>query len=187
MDLSLAPSLNGWSAGRWLPQLEVDTCSFDFASIPDPLRLRHEGVVIRRNEDAPEDAVSDWCDRAHQCLRFLAATDPSRIWIWQEQVLPILLALSSTLAARRAGLSARRASTADQSPIRLRRGQGAKAPSLDGNGQEWSPTSQACARDASRVRGICREHGHPAKSATVGGSGIHPACNSVYLRASVGT
>jgi hypothetical protein len=62
-------------------------------------------------------------------LRFLAATDPSRIWIWQEQVLPILLALSSTLAARRAGLSARRASTADQSPIRLRRGQGAKAPS----------------------------------------------------------
>ena len=129
MDLSLAPSLNGWSAGRWLPQLEVDTCSFDFASIPDPLRLRHEGVVIRRNEDAPEDAVSDWCDRAHQCLRFLAATDPSRIWIWQEQVLPILLALSSTLAARRAGLSARRALTADQSPIRLRRGQGAKAPS----------------------------------------------------------
>ena len=72
MDLSLAPSLNGWSAGRWLPQLEVDTCSFDFASIPDPLRLRHEGVVIRPNEDAPEDAVSDWCDRAHQCLRFLA-------------------------------------------------------------------------------------------------------------------
>jgi hypothetical protein len=126
MDLSLAPSLNGWSAGRWLPQLEVDTCSFDFVSIPDPLRLRHEGVVIRRNEDAPEDAVSDWCDRAHQCLRFLAATDPSRIWIWQEQVLPILLALSSTLAARRAGLSARRALTADQSPIRLRRGQGAE-------------------------------------------------------------
>jgi hypothetical protein len=106
MDLSLAPSLNGWSAGRWLPQLEVDTCLFDFASIPDPLRLRHEGVVIRRNEDATEGAVSDWCDRAHQCLRFLAATDPSRIWIWQEQVRPILLALSSTLAARRAGLSA---------------------------------------------------------------------------------
>ena len=71
MDLSLAPSLNGWSAGRWLPQLEVDTCSFDFASIPDPLRLRHEGVVIRRNEDAPEDAVSDWCDRAHQSLQLI--------------------------------------------------------------------------------------------------------------------
>src|SRR5262249_42711567 len=43
------------------------------------------------DRNAPESAIVDWCERAHDCLCFLAATDPSRIWIWQEQVLPILL------------------------------------------------------------------------------------------------
>lgn len=102
MDFSLAPSLDGWSALGCVTELQSERQSFDFASIPDPLRLRHEGIAIQQNEDAPENVLSDWCKRANECLHFLAATDPSRIWIWQEQLLPILLALSATLAAGRA-------------------------------------------------------------------------------------
>jgi extracellular factor (EF) 3-hydroxypalmitic acid methyl ester biosynthesis protein len=89
MDLSFAPLSE---ASRMdLSATGAVTRALDFRSIPDPLRLRIEGIELRSKRHAPESTVVDWCEHAHDCLSFLAATDPSRIWIWQEQVLPVLL------------------------------------------------------------------------------------------------
>jgi SAM-dependent methyltransferase len=63
-----------------------------FRRIPDPFTISAEGIRLQSEAQAAEDAIWDWCERAHACLSFLAATDPSRIWIWREKVLPILLA-----------------------------------------------------------------------------------------------
>lgn len=89
MDLSFAPISE--ASKMDLSAIGAVTRALDIRSIPDPLRLRIEGIELGSDRNAPESAIVDWCERAHDCLCFLAATDPSRIWIWQEQVLPILL------------------------------------------------------------------------------------------------
>jgi len=71
-----------------------------FASLPDPIELRAEGVTLLSQPTAPQAVVFNWCKRTHECLHFLATTDPARIWIWQEQVFPLLLALSSRAPAK---------------------------------------------------------------------------------------
>jgi hypothetical protein len=65
--------------------------SAQFRSIPDPLSLQLEGSELRRRKKPGKRAVLDWCERALECLSFLAATDPLRTWTWDEQVLPLLL------------------------------------------------------------------------------------------------
>lgn len=118
MDMSLVAELDGTGAA---PNVSATAASApSFPSIPDPLRLRDEGIAIASDENAPDAVVSAWCRRAQECLRFLAATDPSRTWIWQEQVLPILLALSSRLVARHSESSTEAPLSIDQ-PTRPRR------------------------------------------------------------------
>ena len=89
MDLSFAPISE--ASKMDLSAIGAVTRALDIRSIPDPLRLQIEGIELRSKRDAPESEVVVWCERAHDCLSFLAATDPCRIWIWQEQVLLVLL------------------------------------------------------------------------------------------------
>ncbi|HEY2183453.1 MAG TPA: hypothetical protein VGH39_00555, partial [Xanthobacteraceae bacterium] len=118
MDMSLVAELDGTGAA---PNVSATAASApSFPSIPDPLRLRDEGIAIASDENAPDAVVSAWCRRAQECLRFLAATDPSRTWIWQEQVLPVLLALASRLTTRSAS-SGEPAVRVDRPPARPQR------------------------------------------------------------------
>src|SRR5215470_13289653 len=55
------------------------------------LQLGKQGVALCRDKHVSEASVFDWCERAQNCLSFLAEVDPAYIWIWQDQLLPILL------------------------------------------------------------------------------------------------
>jgi hypothetical protein len=117
MAPSLASPLDGWSA---VPGL-LSTALTEWAtSLPDPIQLRLEGVALQSQETAPDPAIAYWCKRAHECLNFLAATDPARIWIWQEQVFPLLLALSASAGARRAGPPGEAQPIAPDTPVQRR-------------------------------------------------------------------
>jgi hypothetical protein len=85
MELSFVPPMDASSAARTLPPSAGVTGAWDFTSIPDPVRLRSEGITLRCENDVADTVLLDWCKRANECLRFLTATAPSRIWIWQEQ------------------------------------------------------------------------------------------------------
>jgi hypothetical protein len=131
MDMWLVAELDGSGAAPNVSATAMSVSSFP--SIPDPLRLRAEGIAIASEENAPDAVVSAWCGRAQECLSFLAATDPSRTWIWQEQVLPVLLALSSRRTTRSAG-SGESAVPVDQPPAaRPQRQRHAAARARKGN------------------------------------------------------
>jgi hypothetical protein len=100
MVASLAPVLDGWSGAPALPSGAPLTGMFE--CLPDPVQLHAEGIALQSQDTAPHATISEWCERAHECLQFLASTDPARIWIWQEQVFPLLLALASKLSAKHA-------------------------------------------------------------------------------------
>jgi hypothetical protein len=109
MHFSCASTTKEVTATQGMSAIGTQARAWKAASIPDPLRLHREGIAIQSTERESAAIVFDWCKRAHECLCFLATTDPSRVWVWQEQVLPILLALSSTLAARRSIIAGERA------------------------------------------------------------------------------
>jgi hypothetical protein len=91
MVVSYAHSTEALKMGQGLPAIGPVVRTLDVSRIPDPFQLQIEGIGLKSDGDLPDGAVFDWCERAHDCLSFLAATDPSRIWIWQEQIPPILL------------------------------------------------------------------------------------------------
>ncbi len=101
MGISLASALDGWSAA---PGLLATALAAPVISLPDPIELHLKGAALQSDETAPHGVIAEWCEQTQECLRFLAATDPARIWIWQEQVLPLLVALSPRAAPRHAGL-----------------------------------------------------------------------------------
>jgi len=111
---SCAPTTKEETATQGMSAIGTQARAGKVASIPDPLRLHREGSAIQSKEGESAAIVFDWCKRAHECLYFLANTDPSRVWVWQEQVLPILLALSSRLAAKRSIIAVEQALPSDQ-------------------------------------------------------------------------
>src|SRR3984893_7456115 len=111
---SCAPTTKEETAAQGMSAIGTQARAGKVASIPDPLRLHREGSAIQSKEGESAAIVFDWCKRAHECLYFLANTDPSRVWVWQEQVLPILLVLSSRLAAKRSIIAVEQALPSDQ-------------------------------------------------------------------------
>jgi hypothetical protein len=101
VGISLASALEGWSA---VPGLLATALAGPVISLRDPIELHLKGAALQPDETAPRGVIAEWCQQAQECLQFLAATDPARIWIWQEQVLPLLVALSPRAAPRHAGL-----------------------------------------------------------------------------------
>jgi hypothetical protein len=126
MAASLTSALDGWIAA---PGLLSTTLAGTVIRLPDPVQLGLEGAALQSQESAPHRLIADWCKRAQECLYFLAATDPARIWIWQDQVLPLLVALSSTAGARRAGAPGAAQPSAADAPVQSRQRRQAAARS----------------------------------------------------------
>ena len=122
MHSSCAPTTREETAAQGMLAIGTQARAGKVASIPDPLRLHREGSAIQSKEGESAAIIFDWCKRAYECLYFLANTDPSRVWVWQEQVLPILLALSSRLAAERSLIAVEPALPSDQVYAQVARG-----------------------------------------------------------------
>jgi hypothetical protein len=150
MQFSCASTTKEVTATQGMSAIRTKTRASKVASIPDPLRLHREGIAIQSTDRESAGIVFDWCKRAHECLCFLATTDPSRVWVWQEQVLPILLALSSMLAARPSIISGERELPSEQ--VSTHGGKGWRATARQA--PEFGSTSAAVTARAGAAR--CR-------------------------------
>jgi hypothetical protein len=109
------------------------------------------GFGWRRRQPTLLMQARDQHDLKHHVKRWRAAiTQPSRVWVWQEQVLPILLALSSVLAARSSIISGERELSSEQ--VSTHGGKGWRAPARQAPG--FGSTSAAVTARAGAAR--CR-------------------------------